>query len=314
MTALLGFGIVFLVCTWGLSAFGGILLAWSAGRIQRVGPRFERRIATLVAFVPLGLGIAVTAVLLAQSALGSDHCTVHDHHAHLCLTHGAHWLELPSVTVALAIGGVTVLARAALFVRAYVRGARSARLLRAASREHDGVRLVDSARAFAFVGGAGEVYVSTRVWEALSVEQRAAMLAHEAAHIANGDLGKRVALELALMFAAPLVGGRVLSMWLSSSERLCDARAAQASSPEVVADAMVALCRLQIERPANSFGFTPSSSELARRIEAVLNEAPLGSGLARLTGRIALVATGVLVTATAVAAEPLHHAFETLLG
>jgi hypothetical protein len=314
--SLAGFALVFVVCAWTLSAVGGIALTLLRSRLARIGPLAERRVAIAVAVVPLVLALAIVAVLVAQSALGVDHCGGHGDHAHLCLVHGTLWIQLPWVVVVLAVTGATLAARAVLTCASFARGARSIRELRALSHAAGAVRIVDSERAFCFVAGRdrAEVYVSSRAWAALTVPERAALVAHELAHVRHGDLRMRAVLEGCLVFAAPLVGERVRATWLSASERLCDARAASATEPAFVASAMVTLCRLQVSRPATSFAFTPVADELAVRVEAVLANRPLGEGAAVMLGRSVVVACSALVVAAAVAADPLHHVFETLLG
>lgn len=315
ISSLAGFALVFVVCAWTVSALGGIALSTFGKRIQRSGALVERRVAASIAIVPLVLASAMTAALVLQSAFGADHCPVHNHHAHLCLTHGTHWLELPSLVVMLAIAGATLVSRAMLVGISFARGLHGVRALHSLSRAAGVVRIVDSDRTFCFVAGRPpSIYVSSRVWEALPPGQREALVAHESAHVAHGDLRTRIVIEICLVFAAPLVGDRVRCAWLAASERLCDARAAASSSPEHVANAMVTLCRLQASRPASSFGFTPTASELAARVEAVLEQRPLGERVAVIAGRVVAVTCAAIVVGAALAAEPLHHAFETLLG
>ncbi len=317
MTAvsLAGFALVFVLVAWTLSAFGGVALTMFGARIDRGGPLLARRIATSIAVVPLVLALTIVTTLVVQSALGTDHCPVHDEHAHLCLVHGTEWIELPWIVVTLAIVGATLVGRLVLIAASVIRGARSVHALHAISRDAGPVRIVESERAFCFVAGrTPSIYVSSRVWSSLPEAERAALLAHEAAHVAHGDLRKRFLIELCLAFAAPLVGDRTRATWLAASERLCDARAAQASSPAAVASAMVSLFRLETSRPAGSFGLTPTQAELGARVEAVLAARPLGERLSSLAGRIVVVTCAVLIVSTAVVAEPLHHAFETLLG
>lgn len=317
MTAasLAGFALVFVFCVWTLSAIGGLVLAAFGSKLDRCGPLIARRVASTIAIVPVVIAAAVVITLVLQSALGTDHCPVHDQHAHLCLSHGTEWLQLPWVVVTLAIVGAAMLGRLVLLVASVVRGALGIRALHAISHAVGPVRIVESDRAFCFVAGrTPAIYVSSRVWNTLSESERGALLAHEQAHVANGDLRKRIAIESCLAFAAPLVGERTRATWLTATERLCDARAAQVSAPEVVASAMVALFRLETTRPATSFGLTPTQAELAARVEAVLAERPLGDSIARRLGRIVVAACTVLIVSAAIAAEPLHHAFETLLG
>jgi Zn-dependent protease with chaperone function len=310
-TSLAGFVLVFVTCAWALSAIGGGLLAVKAQR----GPLVARRLAVAVAIVPLVLAGAVTIALMLQSALGIDHCPVHGDHAHLCLTHGTQWLQLPWVVVSLAVIGAAILGRLGLLARTVLHGRRAIGILHAISDDIGAVRVVETDRAFCFVAGrTPAVYVSAKIWAQLADDQRSALLAHEAAHVANGDLRMRGVLEVCLAFAAPLVGDRVRTAWLAATERLCDARAAEACSPATVASTMVALFRLQAAPIAGSFGLTPTQAELAARVEAVLAARPLDDHAAKLAGRLLVATCAGLIAGAALVAEPLHHAFETLLG
>lgn len=312
--AFAGFALVFVVTTWTLSAIGALALAKARPWLQRVGPMAERRAAQAVAIVPVVLGVFAVVTLLIQSTMGVDHCEAHGHHAHLCITHGAQWIERSWVVVSLAIVSATMLGRMVVVAASFLRGARSIRELHALSRDAGDVRLVDSDRAFCFVARPG-IYVSSRVWMSLSEGERAALVAHEAAHIRNGDLRTRAVLEAFLVFAAPLVGERVRTTWLAASERLCDAHAASVTGePETVASAMLAMCRLQAMRPVPAFGFTPTVEEVEGRVRAVLACGPLGERAAIVLGRGVVAFSVALVIAGVVAAETVHHAFETLLG
>jgi Zn-dependent protease with chaperone function len=233
------------------------------------------------------------------------------------MVHGAQWLERTWVVVALAIASAAMLARLVLVVTTFVRGARSIRELHALSRDAGDVRIVDSERAFCFVAGGRcpSIYVSSRAWSSLSSAERVALIAHESAHVRQRDVLTRAVIEGFLVFAAPLVADRARPMWLQASERLCDARAADATGePESVASAMVSLCRLNASRPVASLGFTPAAEELAGRVRAVLAGGPIGERAAAILGRAVLAASLVLVAISIVAAERLHHVFETLLG
>lgn len=312
--AIAGFALVFAVTAWTMSALGGLALAPARPWLQRLGPMVERRAAEVVASVPIVLGMMAVAILLLQSTVGVDHCQAHGHHAHLCVVHGAQWIERTWVVVALAIVAATMIGRMLVVAARFVRGARSIRELHPLSRDAGHVRLVDSERVFCFVARPG-IYVSARVWAALPEGERAALLAHEAAHVRQGDLRKRAVLEALLVFAAPLVGGRVRSTWLQTSERLCDAHAAAVTgAPEAVARAMLSMYRLHAGCPEPSFGFTPTAGEIAGRVHAVLAGGPLGERAAVVFSRLVLASCIVLALVGFVAAEPVHHAFETLLG
>lgn len=312
--AIAGFALVFIVTAVTVSALGALVLGAARGSLQRLGPMAERRAAGAVAMAPVVVAMIAVAALVVQSTLGVDHCEVHDHHAHLCFTHGARWLERAWVVVALAVAAATFIGRAVITAASYVRGARSIRSLHAISHPHGNVRIVESDRAFCFVARRG-VFVSSRVWSALPAGERDALVAHEQAHVRHGDLAKRVALEVLLLFTAPLVAERVRAAWLRASERLCDAHAATVvGDPETVARAMVSMCRIGSDHPASAFAFTPTVQELAARIQAVLAGGPLGHRAASVLGGVALVACLLLGVVGVAAAEPIHHAFETLLG
>jgi Zn-dependent protease with chaperone function len=311
--ALAGFALVFVVTCVTLSALAAVVLGALRHTLARRGPMVERRAAAISAIVPVFVAASAVSILVAQSAFGVDHCFAHDDHAHLCLAHGAAWLDRSWVLVMLAVAASTFVARAVIVAVSYLRGAHSIRALSRMSTRRGDVRIVDSDRAFCFVTRRG-VFVSSRVWTALPEAERAALVAHEQAHLRHGDLAMRVVIELLLLFAAPLAGDRVRALWLRACERLCDEHAASETAPETVAQAMVSMCRLGTAQPTLSFGFTPTAAELAARIEAVLARVPLGERLAIVVSRATVASCLALVVVAIAAAEPLHHAFETLLG
>jgi Zn-dependent protease with chaperone function len=312
--ALAGFALVFVVTAVATSALGALALSAARGWLQRIGPMAERRAAEAAAIAPVVVALVAVAALVVQSMFGVDHCEVHDHHAHLCFTHGAQWIQHTWVVVALAIAAATFIGRGIIMADAYVRGAQSVRSLHRHSQQVGDVRVVESDRAFCFVARRG-VFVSSRVWSTLPEDERSALVAHENAHVRHGDLGKRFVLEMLLLVAAPLVGDRVRTAWLRASERLCDAHAASiVGDAETVARAMISMCRLGTAQPVPGFAFTPTAAELAGRIEAVLAGRPLGEKAAVVFARTALACCAALVIAGIAAAEPIHHAFETLLG
>jgi len=120
--SVLGFALVFATVAWTLSAIGGIILTKLRARLVRVGPMAERRAAEALAIVPLVLAAAAVATLVAQSAIGADHCQAHSHHAHLCLAHGTGWLDRMWVVVTLAGVGAVVAAGVLFLVTACPRG------------------------------------------------------------------------------------------------------------------------------------------------------------------------------------------------
>ena len=312
--AIVGFALVFLVTVWVSSILGNAVLEATRTWQKQSGPLAERRAAEAVAIVPVVLGAIALVTLLVQSTIGVDHCEAHDHHAHLCASHGAAWLDRIWVLVVLAAAWAAAVGRIAVIGASVIRGNRSIRELHALSTVDGAVRIVESARAFCFVTRTG-VYVSAHAWSSLSDGERAALVAHETAHLQQGDLRARLVLEAFLVLAAPLVGDRIRTVWLNATERLCDARAAERTgSPETVAQTMVAMCRLQATPRASAFGFTPSAWELAHRVRAVLEGGPIGERAAAIVARSVAIACCVLAVTAVVGSETIHHAFETLLG
>lgn len=316
--ALVGFMLVFFLTAWAVSGLLFVALRANNGAIRRLGPAAERRVTALAAALPVVIALAVVATLIVRSLAGADHCPAHDHHAHLCVAHGEGWAER-AWYVAVVAGALAMLGtRLGLLGAALVRGRRRVALLRAASTSVDGVRLVDSSRAFCFVAGLRrpEIYASTGVWNALAPEEREAMLAHERAHVDGRDLRWRAALEVLAAFGAPLTPAPLLARWEQATERLRDRDAADTvGAPELVAAAMVRVCRLGTRSAdVHAFAFPAAPGALDERVEALLAGRPRGerAAFAIALAGLALVATATL--AVAVHAEPLHHTLESLLG
>lgn len=284
--------------------------------LRRCGPAAERRALELAATLPAVFGIAAVTVLVAQSLIGADHCLLHHHHAHLCLLHGSPWLGRSWAVTLVTGAAVLGCARYTMLAVTMVRRRRSIARLRAASSRVDGIWWIDSPHAVCFVAGPRrpEIYVSTGTWDALDDDERAAMLAHERAHVRHGDIGRRILIDVCSSLAAPLAA-RLRCLWDSATERLCDARAAaDVGSSESVASAMVKVSRLGVQARISPAGFTPQASALADRVDAVLSDPPTGDRAARvLLTSVACAALGVIVMA-AFHAQALHNAIEQLFG
>ncbi len=315
--SLIGFALVFVLVTWTLSAT--LLLAVWIGRrrLRQRGPAAERRAAELAAAIPVLVGLAVVGVLAARSQLGVDHCQLHDHHAHLCFAHGGAWIERAWAVALVAAAAVLALTRLGALVASLIRSQRSLSRLRRASHASAGITWVDTPHALCFVAGIWrpQIFVSTGVWAGLGDDERAAMLAHERAHIRHRDVARRLAVEMLSSVGAPLATSVLRGVWDPATERLCDARAAEeARSGEVVARAMVQACRLGVRSSPVPAAFAPAVHTLTDRVQAVLDREPTGDRAAQLlAGLVLSVAIGLSLVAAAYA-EPLHHLLETLLG
>lgn len=309
--SLVGFGVlaVVLMTAFSLIAASGVALA--RAQLRQSGPAAERSAAAWALMAPIGLALASVVAIAVRGSGSVDHCIGHEHHAHFCLTHGGAWLERPWALAVAAASSVTFLLRLAVVVGRRSRARSAIAQVRRVAEPGERVRIALSDRVFCFVAGwrRPEVFVSSCAWNALSSAEREAVLAHEHAHAAHGDLWIGAIVDLAAALAAPLAGSWLLARWADASERLCDVRAARATDPETVASALVRLCRagrLQ-QIPA---GFTAPAATLEDRVRAVLARGPMGSSF----GWIAWSVIGASVAAIVMLATQLHHALETLLG
>ncbi|MBC7978760.1 MAG: M56 family metallopeptidase [Myxococcales bacterium] len=308
---LVGFGVL------GVALLTAVSIAASASvyllrdRLRRAGPAMERSAAAWALSGPVVLAFSVVVAMVIRGSGDVDHCIGHEHHAHFCFVHGGAWLERPwavaitsacAVIVALRLWGVGSRRIHAAIAIAQVR--------RVADRGPH-VRLVRSTRVFCFIAGwlRPEVYASSQAWDALSAEEREAVLAHERAHAAHGDLWLGIVIDVASVLAAPLAGGWLRARWADAAERMCDQRAAEHTDRETVASALVRMSRAAHVQHVPS-GFTPRPDALARRVRAVLESGSAGRGLPPVAWCLAVAA----ISAVAVLATDLHHALETLLG
>jgi len=317
--SLIGFAMVFILVCGVLSAMLTCGFALTQRRLAQLGPAAERRVAELAASVPVLLALAVVTVLVVRTQLAVDHCSTHDHHAHLCIEHGNAWAQRPWIVASVAAAMMMIVGRLSVLGGVLLRGCIAVARLRRVSRIEGDVRLVESARPFCFVAGLHrpEIYASTAAWEGLDDDERDAMLAHERAHVQGRDLARRILLELLASFAAPLAPRFLHRSWKHATERLRDAQAASVvGAPGVVARAMVRMCRLGAGHIVPGLAAFPAGDgrALAERVQALLAEQPTGEQAARTLG-ITMSAASVAIGLAALAlAEPLHHLLETLLG
>ncbi|MEJ7597573.1 MAG: M56 family metallopeptidase [Kofleriaceae bacterium] len=313
--SLVGFGVLAVLLMTMFSLVSAAVVVLAREPLRRAGPAAERRAMAWALGGPSALCFAIVVLLAARGSGGVDHCIDHRHHAHLCLVHGAEWLERPWA-VALAIGSaITMLLRFGVVILRHVRTTLAVTRVRKVAQLVGGVRIARSDRSFVFVAGwrSPEVFVSSRAWEVLSSCEREAVLAHEHAHVAHGDLWLRSVLDVAGVFTAPLVGSWLHAWWADASERLCDVRAAERTGPETVASALVRLARAGTPQLVPS-GFTPAAEALDRRVRGVLRGGPTGERVAHRVALLGGVLLLGLIGIVAVLAPALHHALETLLG
>jgi Zn-dependent protease with chaperone function len=246
-----------------LVVYGAVLLATSGtlwavwpslgGRVQRAAPARRGRIALALAVAPTALPALVVLLTLlpgvaALVGLGTDHCTRHADHPHLCLVHPMA-VGTPALLAAGAVVLAVLLVVATRQLRALHSAARSvARMRRAPGRPLEpGVREIASERPFSLTAGhwRPDVLVSTALTSALTPRQLEAVLAHERTHRRRRDPLRRT---LAGLLSAPLPGPvrrEVLATLDLAAEQVCDEEAARAVDDRLlVAEALLAVARL----------------------------------------------------------------------
>jgi Zn-dependent protease with chaperone function len=321
-SSLVAFGAVFVTTSFGLSLFFSVALLLGRRHLRGMGSWVERRAATATLVLPPLLAFALVAALAVNSALailaGTDHCLAHSHHLHLCLRHGAAWASQPWAVYLVVCSATFIAARLALSLGAQIAAQRSVSILReVGSPLGCGAFLVPAGDKFAFTAGlfSPAVVMSSAAWEALEPEQREAVLVHERAHIAHGDLWLRAALGFASSCGALFLNSHALRLWELSAERICDRRAALAvDRPSTVASAMLALVRSATPRSAPEGAVFAAASHVPERIESVLREEHDGEQSSRLLLIVLSVVSLVVAIVCTTFAGTIHHTLETILG
>ncbi len=322
--SLIAFALVFLAASALISLLQGIGLRCGKHRLRALGARAEQRAATLALVGPPVLALVLVALLAADSVksllAGTDHCEAHSHHLHLCLVHGAAWAMRPWAVALLAVAACFVAVRFLQIAWAHA-GAQPAawrfRRMGESFPEANPCVVVPLDAPLVFTAGAlsPTVVISRGAWEGLNPNERRAVIEHEIAHVANGDLWRRALLSIAACFAAPGLASFALRLWDRSAERICDRQAADAvGRPTIVAGAIVALARTMSRRRAPAGAVFAAACSITDRVHSLLNSEPDGArGAARISWWFLGSAVG-LALASAVFSEQLHHFLETILG
>lgn len=314
MTGVLGFT---LACAVVVLVAGGVasLPAWLLARVAARGSWSAARradLALVAGLLPLFVALAVLAGVVLPSfadAVGwrPDHCAGHDHHVHLCLVHAdtiparlAAFGAIASVLVVLrAAGGLFALGRTHRHVRAIERLGRA---------DGDVVRLPGSARLCHAAGVLRpRVLLSDALAMAVTPVQLAAALEHERAHLRRRDPLASALLALASFAALPFAARAASLSFRAAAEEAADADAARVHGGIAVADALLAVARLQTSTPLLAF----AEGALERRVRALLAEAPSVRARGLIVSAI-LVVVGLV--AALLGADGIHHGVESVLG
>lgn len=269
-----------------IGAVTGVLLAFiypliRPGLLTR-HPRQRANALLGWAVAPVGVGLFFTSLLFMPSLLSrlgipAGHC--HDHAErlpHICLTNplftGSEtlpWFLVSALTVLLT--GFLVAQGTYLHKFARLKSA----LHRASHEDGADYNLIHWRRPAAFTAGFWEpqIFISSRLRQALSTEHFQAVITHEQAHVRRRDpLRKYLGMALSLLHIAPTRRCILKDLTLATEQACDEAAAVEMGDGLPVAEAILAVQRLlhnsQSGLDAVAVGFT--SSESASRVEALL--------------------------------------------
>ncbi len=302
-------------------------VGWACAELgDRVGARLSTSsgFRAALAFVPIAAATGMALPVLSPEALlGRCHCIAHPHHLHLCLEHASFSWALV-VTAAIGLAALVPRARALVALgRDYFLTASWASELRtSATLEVEGTRIdvVEEAGAHAWTVGVGRprVVVCRSLWSSLDADGRAAVIAHERAHLARRDPMMLVLLRAATCFLPTSAADRLLRGWRRAAEVACDRLAARwVGDAGAVASALVVCGRLQLDRSSHRAAMGVAQDDLELRVRALLDDGvlPLEPAAKRgdLASALSVAAFGGVLVAVALGHDA-HHALETALS
>lgn len=316
--SLIGFALLFIAVSWTISLLCGLMVWLGRKALREAGASMERAASASALIVPVCLASALATVILSQSFVVEHHCLAHGHHPHLCLYHGGPWADAGWAVFLVALFAVTFLARLAQRMRGAWQTVEARRALeRTAERndEHD-IFIAPARSVFCFVTGMvrPRIFLSTRAWEKLDAAERHAVVAHERAHIAQGDLWRRFILSLVALLGVPVLAEWFLDRWKQATEKLCDRYSAEKVGERAVAAALLKLARGESHEAMALVNAFPPAANTVERIEALLRGDVDRSSAARVLRGVITAITVAAMLFVAGHGDPLHHALETLLG
>ena len=295
----------------------GIAWRWRARRMRTSHPATRARAAEAVAWGATGAPTVALLLVVLPGLLallgGGDHCRRHAEHLHLCLVHPAAALP-PAAIAAVSAAWLAFALRSVWRLLPDLHGFAASRELAALHRiGRDAVERVRSERLFSITTGAWRprIWISDRLWRALSPEQLAVVLAHERAHARRRDPLRRAAIAVLSLPLGAATRVRLLRSWTLASEQACDEEAARAVGDRVrVAEAVLAVERLlggseRLPVRAPSFG----GGDVERRVRSLLAPDAAISEPRRGRRALAVAAAGLCLAGSGV----LHHVAEHLI-
>ena len=282
--------------------------------LPRFSPELRHRVLLVLGCAPALLAFTLLTSSLLPSAFAwlsgtEDHCLVHaDHHLHLCFVH------LPRLGK--VIGGIAAissfivvmeLAAATLALLQLRRAHRVFEALSTTSAKADGVNVVETEDAVCLTAGlwSPAIYISRRLFETLSDEQRRIVVDHERAHVARRDALAALVARSCSRLHWPAIRRWLLRELELAAEQACDEAAALQTDRLAVAETILLVAR---GAPAQPFAVAFGDSALERRVQSMLQPrrssrtGPFFTGVAALLSLVLLSAAGV------------HHAAESVLS
>lgn len=314
MIELLTMFLVLGVLAWAVGiVLSSMLSRWSC---EPQSPDRRIRRTTLVALLPWLLPVTWIASLGAVAAgkrAGwlDDHCRAHgDGHPHLCFEHFPAFqvdpLAAAALLLVLAVLAVTAVRHlmAALGRRRRLNGL--LRLLPTGGL----MRRIEDRRSMALVARPLRpvLLISRGLLEGLDRRERRVVVAHEAAHLRQGDLVKSSLFEWLLTVHWPAMAKRLRANWRQAIEERADDRVALRFGRSITAQVLLKVVRQQ-HFPATA-GLSAGGANVAFRVERLLDD----GGRASAAADWAAVALGVMALASAWPLAGAHHAMETFLG
>jgi Zn-dependent protease with chaperone function len=300
-----------------------VIVRFAGARLAQWEPRARHRAIVMLAALPAAtaLGLLFAASLPSLIALvvpGLDHCPVHDDgHAHLCFIHlpknGIH----TGLLLSLVFLASYVVLRAAFAASSVLRAVRVvAALAKTGEQRRDlDITIVETTQPVCLAAGLlrPRVLLSRGLFDSLSAEERAVILAHERAHVRRRDAAVASFVRALAVVHLPRAGSWLVHELEVAAEQVCDEEAAVAVTDRVaVAAAILTVERAaqhaaasQLDPVAVAFG----ARAVERRVEALLAEPPPPQSLGALAASLGLALAGALVLS-----DELHHLTESLLS
>lgn len=155
--------------------------------------------------------------------------------------------------------------------------------------------------------------VDRRLWDALSADERSAVLAHERGHLRRRDPALRMVLRALLVIAPRSAAAQAARTWLDHAELRADAEAARLlADPTLVARALVRCARLGAQSPEMAVAWT--GGRLDRRVHALVASRALSAPARPDVGPADLAVLAGLAALALLATPWVHHQVEHLLN